>query len=489
MPPNYAKWKTTTKAVGNLFLDALNPRIPPSAIPLTEPELIEDLVLHDDVYGLAKNIAAYSFFPSEPLVAIREGKRLIVVEGNRRLAACKLLVSPEAAPLDFQIKFRSLADKFDQNSLKAIPIVIAPSRGATIPLIIARHTSNQIERWAPAMQANFYYKLLQQGMSIEDVAAEFNQTAGKIREALHSHHLYEMACRLDLPEKTAQIVRNPRSFRLTNLERVFESPVGREFFGVSFKEDGRVQGSIDPDEFKKGFKRLVGDVATGDADSRVLNTPEEIKKYLHSFPAAEKPDLSKAGAFDSTTFLFPGAGKPVPSPPKKVKKTTAAGTPVGLIPRSFQSKIAVARVQDLLTELKGLRPGKFSNACALALRCFLELSVYCFLNEKGEIQKMRAEVEAEIARKNAGRQPDRKIPPLPSDWMPGLEDMLKRTADPRRTILPQPHIVKALGKIIRDEKPLFELNLYAHNPAYHPSEPRLRDSWRNFEELLKSINS
>ena len=489
MPLGYASWSTGTKSAASLFLDPRNPRIPPSPKPLSEPELIEQLVSHDDVYELAKSIALNDFFPSEPLVVVREDRRLIVIEGNRRLAACKLLVSPEAAPEDFRDRFKVLAAKVDQNTLKAIPIVIAPSRAKTVPLVIARHTAAQIERWAPAMQANFYNNLLGQGMSIEDVAREFNQTVGKIRESLYSHNLYQMACRLDLPDGKTEIVRKPRKFALTNLQRIFETPVGRDFFGVKFRDDGTIEGYIDPKEFEKGFAKAVADVATGAADSRVLNTPDDIKRYLDSFSPSERPDSSKKAVFDSTSFLTGLTVKTVPKAAREKKKTTAAPKPVGLAPRSFQSKIAVRRVQDLLAELKKLRPGKFPNACALALRCFLELSVFCFLYSKGEVAKMRAEAEKEIAKKNAGRPPDRQIPSLPSDWTPPLEQMLKWITDPQRTVLPQPHVIKALGRVIQDEKALFELNLYSHNPAYVPSERRLRESWANFEELLKAIHA
>jgi len=49
-------WKTTQKSIGVMFMDAKNPRIPPTPQPLSEPELIAELVLHDDVYQLASNI-------------------------------------------------------------------------------------------------------------------------------------------------------------------------------------------------------------------------------------------------------------------------------------------------------------------------------------------------------------------------------------------------------------------------------------------------
>jgi len=102
-------WKTTQKNIGVIFLDPNNPRIPPTPQPLTEPELIAELVLHDDVHQLASNIQASGYFPTEPLMIVREDGQFRVAEGNRRLAACKLLVNPHLAPDSYNSKFRHLS--------------------------------------------------------------------------------------------------------------------------------------------------------------------------------------------------------------------------------------------------------------------------------------------------------------------------------------------------------------------------------------------
>ena len=184
-----------------------------------------------------------------------------------------------------------------------------------------------------------------------------------------------MACRLTLPSKIADHVRNPREFSLSTLTRIFDSPAGRDFFGVELSEDGKVVGSIPPQEFQKGFVRLVKDLAAGDVDSRTLNTPAQIKDYLDDFAPSEKPDLSKAGSFDSSSFLLKSKSSPKTRAPKPPKKQKTSGKGRGLIPNDFVCNLKNARVREVLNELRYLPVNKFPNAVALAFRCFLELSV------------------------------------------------------------------------------------------------------------------
>ena len=310
------------------------------------------------------------------------------------------------------------------------------------------------------MRAAYYYKLLEQGDSIHEVARRFNLTVSKIKEALHTYHLYQMACRIELPQPTLDKVRNPRKFNLTTLGRIFESPTGQGFFGVELRDDGIVQGNIEPEEFKKGFTRVVKDVACGDIDSRRLNKEENIREYLETFPLSEKPNQSKKGSFDSTNFLKQATTSFPKKPLATRKKTSGTKTPSGLIPKGFQCNINNPRVKHLVDELQRLSPEKFPNACAVTFRCFLEVSTYCFLEAKGEIAKILAEEKKAFARKNAGKEKKGKFP---SHWTPGLTCMLKWIAKPNHHILPQGHVTKALGAVIKDEE-IFRFNLFAHNP-------------------------
>lgn len=471
---DYSKWKRAERSPISLRLDAKNPRIPPSSKPLTPGELIVELVQHEDVYALAANIKANGYFPSEPLIAIREDDRFVVVEGNRRLAACKLLLNPDLAPPQSRPRFRTLVTKFLPASIKKVPVLVAPNRQATVPLVIARHTSPQIEKWEPAMKASFYHRMIRDGMTLQDVAAQFSVSMSETREALYSHNLYEMACRLELDADVSTVVRNPRQFSLTNLVRVFESPYGREFFGVQLEEDGTVRGKIRAEEFKKGFSRLVRDLALETVDSRTLNKPADIEKYLSNFEQSEKPDLGKSGGFDSTNFLTDQSSTPKAPPEKLRRKRVLATLSLGLIPKSFTCNTSNSRVQDLFAELIKLRPEKFPTSCGLAFRCFVELNTYLFLKGKKELPKIRASEQAKAASRGQDLSPS---------WSPTLSLMLSWIE--KHGLISEAQVVKALRKV-RDED-LFTLNLYAHNTTYCPSGPELRRIWKNSQEFVRSI--
>jgi hypothetical protein len=454
---------------------------------LTEPQLIEELVLNDDVLGLARSIATNGYFPNEDLIVIRDQGKHVVVEGNRRLAACKLLANPQIAPMAFQGKFKSISATFDESSLRDIPIFIAPSREAVVPLIIARHTATQIQRWEPFMQSRFYYVLVGGGATVADVAEKFGLNPADIKNSLVTHNLYQMACRLTVPQSQADVIRNPRKFSVTTLTRVFDTPKGREFFGVQFDDDGTIRGRTHPDEFKKGFLRLVTDIAAQNEDSRSLNAPSDIASYLSRFSPSEKPDLGVPGSFDSSNFLAGAPSLAAGSTSRPKTKSKPRRTPRGLIPTSVVCNIKNSRVQNLFGELTKLFPEKFPNSCAFAFRCFLELSVFCFLESKGEIAKMTAEYRGEIAKKNAALPPGKPKLKIPPHWSPELAQMLRRIADPNQNIITQTHIAKALNKVINDEQELFGFNLAVHNVTYHPTAHRLRATWQNMEEFFKVV--
>jgi hypothetical protein len=466
----------------SLMLDHRNPRLAPGSGPLSERQIIEQLVLHENVVELAKIIAGNGYFPSEPVVVVVEGGKKYVVEGNRRLAACKILLDPTLAPETHQQRFRTIAASSPHvQNLGTIPAVMFASREAAYPLIIARHTNTQIEKWRPQMQAHFYANLVESGLSIEEISKQAQVPANDIRGALHSFGLYAMACRLDVP--AAEKVRDPHRFELSTLQRVFESEEARDLFGLVFSEDGQITGTIEEAEFARGFAKVVNDIAEKEQDSRTLHSQEKVLEYLENL--AEKPDKKKRGKFDSKSFLqgTPKRRSIAKSRAKKTEKITSIGR--GLIPRQFPCGVLNNRVQSLVKELKKLSLKDFPNATAFMFRCLLEISAYCYLDSRRHIDVMRKEYLADIAKKNAGRPPERRIPVHP-DWVPELSVMLKRLSEPTHSLL-KPHTARALKRVMIDEEGLFALNLSTHNPTYHPSETHLRQAWRILEEYFREV--
>lgn len=130
--------ETTSRTVkiGNLLLDPRNTRIPPDRRSEDQRALLHELVQHEDVRGLAASIAKLGLFPNERLLVMAAGRRFVVLEGNRRLAAIKLLLNPELAETASQVRsFRGLSTKASLPDLSSADVVIVHDRVVAAPYV------------------------------------------------------------------------------------------------------------------------------------------------------------------------------------------------------------------------------------------------------------------------------------------------------------------------------------------------------------------
>ncbi|MDC8449603.1 MAG: hypothetical protein LV473_14765 [Nitrospira sp.] len=84
-------------SVRTLHFDWKNPRLAEYGISkeTKDDEILSVLWKTMDVRELVQSIAASGYFSHEPLIVAREDGKNIVIEGNRRLAAVKVLLNPE----------------------------------------------------------------------------------------------------------------------------------------------------------------------------------------------------------------------------------------------------------------------------------------------------------------------------------------------------------------------------------------------------------
>lgn len=479
---DYSTWEEKQLLVNNILLDPRNPRIPPTSEPLDQHSLITELVAHDKVYELAQNIALNGYYPVEALIVAREDGQNIVVEGNRRLAALKLLIAPEAAPEAQIPKFRALSNRIDRKTIKKVKVVIAPDRQATAPVVMSRHTNVQIERWDTMMQSSFYSALLRNGITIDDLSGAYNVPRLDIIQSLRLYKMYQIACGLDLPDEVAQIVHNPRQFKATTLQRFYERPVGQKFLGITLSnEDADISGVIDENEFKKGYKKVVTDIATGKVDSRRLNKTEQVKKYISAFTQQETPDLSKKGNFTSDTLLkAEGAEKTVSGTIRKAIRRPKR-KPMGLISSDSSCEVNNQRINDTFNELRTLPVAKYPNATAVLFRSLLEMALSHYLHACGDLYIIIDEEKQKFAKDNKK---------LKKDWHPSLKRMLTHITGPRCNVIQNPNMKRSLEKFTNKKDEFLsqdDLNYFVHNQYYAPSEEVLRGFWGQLEPLFQII--
>jgi hypothetical protein len=147
--------------ISDLLLDPQNPRIPDIKKDESQANLAVILDMGFDAFTVAELMALHGYFSSEPMIAIPgENGKWIVVEGNRRLTAVLGLTDPSIRSQFIDAKrWETLASTSKLSSTDLIPVVIAKSRLAVVPVIGTRHISG-ILAWRPYPQARYIANLI-----------------------------------------------------------------------------------------------------------------------------------------------------------------------------------------------------------------------------------------------------------------------------------------------------------------------------------------
>ncbi len=174
-----------------LDLDHENPRlVQTDYADLDEPELIKFLWREMNVEELALSIAAWGYFDHEPLFAIKRGSRYVVIEGNRRLAAVKILRSPELQKaLKTDLPPLTAAIKADTDLL---PVVIT-TRAEIWQYIGFKHV-NGPKPWGALAKARYIaYVVNELDVELSDIPRLIGDTHATVRRLYRGLMVLEQA--------------------------------------------------------------------------------------------------------------------------------------------------------------------------------------------------------------------------------------------------------------------------------------------------------
>ncbi len=92
---DFSEWSQRLLSIEHLKLDIDNPRFSYfSKKKMNQTEIVKFLIERFDVYDLAKDIASDGYLLNEEPIVCKEGDSYVVLEGNRRVSACKILLNP-----------------------------------------------------------------------------------------------------------------------------------------------------------------------------------------------------------------------------------------------------------------------------------------------------------------------------------------------------------------------------------------------------------
>lgn len=177
----------TYAKLDELRLDPQNPRLGAEKIAKKfDQDSLLDAMRDWELEELAESFLESGFFVQEALLVVREkldGKwRLVVVEGNRRLAAL-LYLARAAAGNPINAKWRELLGrrKIKPELFEKIPYLLANDRKDVRGYLGFRHVSG-IKEWDPPEKAAFIAKMIEEdGLSYEQVMRRIGSKTETVR--------------------------------------------------------------------------------------------------------------------------------------------------------------------------------------------------------------------------------------------------------------------------------------------------------------------
>lgn len=353
--------------IDQLLLDSENPRITNAA---NSRDALQK-VLDDQgkkLAELAENIVDEGMSPIDRLLVIREKKgaeHFVTVEGNRRVAALKILANPSVlASLHLsaalQKRFERIAKGFDRTAVEPLDCFEVASRIEANKWIWLRHTGENGGRgvvgWSGVAAARF------RGTDPALQALEFVRVHGNL---------------------TPDQVENLNDFPITTLDRLLSTTEVRQLIGIEVKE-GRLRSGLPGEELIKPLRRMVLDLAEKKITVSTIKDKKAQAEYIRSFDADDKPKLSKGGTVRGVEDFKSGEFKePARAPGGVRKKGYNPAQRKTVVPSPLKLSITEAKISDIYKELRKLRMEDFPNACAVLLRVFLELSVDTYMDKNG----------------------------------------------------------------------------------------------------------
>ncbi len=161
--------------------------------------VIEEMLDDENVQDLMLSIGQKGYFPGEPLLVVKSKQtdgRYIVVEGNRRLAAVKLLNSEILPPNRRKNSIGEIKNGIVTNPPKELPCLLYDDRRDVLRYLGYRHITG-IKQWDSLSKAKYlaqlrddFYPNLPQQQQMRSLAKEIGSRSDYVAQLLTALALY-----------------------------------------------------------------------------------------------------------------------------------------------------------------------------------------------------------------------------------------------------------------------------------------------------------
>ncbi len=384
-------WSNANFDPRKLQLDTQNPRIEVDATS-SQDEIRLKLLELEDVLDLARGIDKNGgLFYGERIICVEEANKFVVLEGNRRVAACQMLLNPALVPALYKARFPKVSAA-TKARIRSIQADVSPSRASAEPILTKRHTEQGAKPWSPVAKMRRAVRLLGTH-SIDQVAQVLGTSAAQVRKLIRPYRLLKFALDLSCWTAGERRVLEDEKLKTNPYTRFFTLADTKVALKVHFDDDQNIISGLPSAKFKGEIERIARDFLLPDpanGGKPRCDTRTDPKVYFASLLSAG-PGPAGAGSTAAAASAPPASSsKPV-------------GTPVGAATQPQTPKASVffenlqCHVQDdilikLTGELKAVSYVKMPVAASLLLRALFECAlVYRIRKAKkwGELMKQK----------------------------------------------------------------------------------------------------
>lgn len=439
----YNNWKRISVVVNDLELDSQNVRldlVTSERSKIDQGSIINDLFANENAFQILENVIENGWFIDETPIVIKNRNKYIVLEGNRRIAALKVLQNPLLAPSCYA-KVKPLSSSVIP--IKQIDVLLAPNRDGVSSLLANRHTKPTTRPWRRLRQAHFYYSQLSKKTSVEDLKNKYKGV--DIERFIRMCEVHKIAASYDFGDiATNNKARNQRTFPVSTIRRLYDDSKFREHLNFEFNKNGEINIKSGRKRFDEEFKKVILDAVDKNIDTRSLNTEENRKVYY-----SKLDKLKKSSKVTSSSKYTPKA------PIKRKRSRT-----IGLFDHPLICTINSRGIERVFGELQTINYGKFPNAAHDLMRSFLEAVLKEYLKKKNH----------------------RVIPKRQGGYI-FFDDVLREAENYFRKTTN--HQIRQIVTTLIKEKEFFDC--INHNPSIFSTEDKVKDAADQMSDLIKFI--
>jgi hypothetical protein len=363
----YSDFKYETLPLKDILLDQRNPRLVTQTKLSTQDEILLYLYEHEELDDFVHKIVREGHNKgSERPYVIESAPGYVVIEGNTRIAAYKLLTGLLTAPAGYSVP--NIAPSIKASFAK-VDCTIAPNRDALMPIMASAHFGlGDKQRWKYLGSRKIIYDESKAGWTLQKLSKVFGLTLSEVRDFILEYELYRKALSLSWT--------NDEKARLLDPAVAFNPPVRflqtsghKEKMGITY-DNTNLKVLFAGDASKK-FKHLLKKLVV--APVKGLGATASYEAVFADYPTSGSKSTSTGGSKPTSKGGDKSSGNPASgdtSGKGGSTKGAAQKKPNALF--AYQPTMTNALVVQLMKEAKDIDAKRYPASATFLLRNIVE---------------------------------------------------------------------------------------------------------------------